>query len=279
MPHSPRTTAVASRGAAMAHNRPMPEDAPETDRGHARTVPTASQGGGEGGAPETRAWSLPSRLTLALVDLGLIGGVVAIIGVVMLTHPGLLDADQRMVAATSDLARDRPWLRQAAEVWSWASGPATVHPLVILTAWWVVARRGSSRQVLWAVPVAIVGWITGAVIKAVVDRPRPAEAIIEVGSSSFPSGHANNAALGAVLICALLWQHLSPLGRVGTTLVATLFVAVTVADRLVLGVHYPTDVTLGVALGALLAGSGWRALCADREEVVDDDPAPPVWGR
>ncbi|MGW4030086.1 phosphatase PAP2 family protein [Streptomyces sp. NPDC004838] len=67
---------------------------------------------------------------------------------------------------------------------------------------------------------------------------------------SFPSSHATSAAAAAVAFGAL-----TPAGR---HLVPPLAAAVCVS-RLVVGVHYPTDVAAGVALGALAArlGAGW----------------------
>jgi undecaprenyl-diphosphatase len=61
---------------------------------------------------------------------------------------------------------------------------------------------------------------------------------------SFPSGHTLHAVMGAVLITSLVPP------------VAPAFIALAVViamSRVILGVHYPSDVVAGAALGALLA--------------------------
>jgi undecaprenyl-diphosphatase len=97
-----------------------------------------------------------------------------------------------------------------------------------------------------AAGVALYKWL-----KASTSRPRPYQAhtAIRAGADpldrfSFPSGHALHAASFSILIVAyypgLAW------------LVAP-FALLVAASRLVLGLHYPTDVLAGAAIGAALA--------------------------
>jgi undecaprenyl-diphosphatase len=64
---------------------------------------------------------------------------------------------------------------------------------------------------------------------------------------SFPSGHT----LHAVCFTAIAVQHFPELGWVLVP-----FAALVAASRVVLGLHYPTDVLAGAALGASLASVG-----------------------
>ncbi|MET9162657.1 phosphatase PAP2 family protein, partial [Streptomyces parvulus] len=87
-------------------------------------------------------------------------------------------------------------------------------------------------------------------VKRVVRRPRPAHVVPLVrtaGRHSFPSSHATSAAAAAVAFGALGVPAVRPLA------------AAVCASRLVAGVHYPSDVAAGAALGALTArlGAGW----------------------
>lgn len=90
-------------------------------------------------------------------------------------------------------------------------------------------------------------------VKRVVRRPRPAHVeplVRTAGRHSFPSSHATSAAAAAVAYSAL--------GARGARVIPPLAAAMCVS-RLVVGVHYPSDVVAGAALGALTAriGSRW----------------------
>lgn len=89
-------------------------------------------------------------------------------------------------------------------------------------------------------------------VKRVVRRPRPAHVeplVRTAGRHSFPSSHASSAAAAAVAY-----------GTLGAHVIAPLAAAMCLS-RLVVGVHYPSDVAAGAALGALTArlGSRWMA--------------------
>ncbi|MGW6456025.1 phosphatase PAP2 family protein [Streptomyces sp. NPDC055078] len=71
------------------------------------------------------------------------------------------------------------------------------------------------------------------------------------GRYSFPSSHAASAVAAAVAFGALL----PAARRIGTPVAAAMCVS-----RLVVGVHYPTDIAAGAALGALAARLGCRWL-------------------
>lgn len=91
--------------------------------------------------------------------------------------------------------------------------------------------------------------------KHLVDRPRPdVDPLVEIGGLSFPSGHATAAAIcyGALAVAALAQRTRSRLVLATICLLTAPTVAV---SRVWLGVHYPTDVVAGLALG-----SCWVAL-------------------
>jgi len=125
--------------------------------------------------------------------------------------------------------------------------------------WVAVAGVGAAldkpRRRRWAgVAVGAVGaHAASIVIKRVVRRPRPNDPSVQVNVStpsklSFPSSHATSTTAAAVL-----------LGRLTGLPLPAVLVPPMLISRLVLGVHYPTDVLAGSALGAVSAAAVLRA--------------------
>lgn len=97
---------------------------------------------------------------------------------------------------------------------------------------------------------------TSIAVKRVVRRHRPIDSSVQVlagtpSSLSFPSCHAASTTAAAVLYGGLLRRRLT------AVLVPPMLVS-----RLVLGVHYPTDVLVGSALGAAIGAGVRRQLCS-----------------
>lgn len=101
---------------------------------------------------------------------------------------------------------------------------------------------------------AITSTILNKVIKAIVARPRPENMLLEVGSFSFPSGHAmNNAAIYIAIMMCLL-----PLCKTKTQkgIVITIFTIIPLiigVSRVYFNVHFASDVVCGWCLGAIVA--------------------------
>ncbi|WP_372476540.1 phosphatase PAP2 family protein [Pseudonocardia terrae] len=112
------------------------------------------------------------------------------------------------------------------------------------------------RRAEWLWSAAAVAFAHGASVgvKRVVRRPRPEHPSVEVlvgtpSRLSFPSSHATSTTAAAVLYGRLLRSR-APLA----------VVPVMALSRLVLGVHYPTDVATGSALGAGVALAARRVI-------------------
>lgn len=92
------------------------------------------------------------------------------------------------------------------------------------------------------------------IMKYLVGRPRPV-AFFRVPEQgySFPSGHTLSATCLALVVGCLLWRGSWRRGvKLGGIVVLTVVVALVGLSRLVLGVHYLTDV-----LGSMLLGGAW----------------------
>lgn len=110
-----------------------------------------------------------------------------------------------------------------------------------------VLQPGRRRDWLVAGAGAFAAHAAAVLIKRVVRRERPHHPAIAVNVGtpsrlSFPSAHATSTTAAAVL-----------LGRVTGLPLPAVLVPPMALSRLVLGVHYPSDVMTGVAVGAVVA--------------------------
>jgi membrane-associated phospholipid phosphatase len=128
--------------------------------------------------------------------------------------------------------------------------------------WVAIAAVGAvfdtSRRRQWAhVAVGALGsHAASIVIKRVVRRKRPHHPSVQVNVGtpsklSFPSSHATSTTAAAVL-----------LGRLTGLPLPAVLIPPMLLSRLVLGVHYPSDVLAGSALGAASAAA---VLAADKK--------------
>jgi undecaprenyl-diphosphatase len=163
--------------------------------------------------------------------------------------------DAVLVAVQSTLA-GRPGVLSAARALShFGEHSAGWVGVSLLGAVLQPARR---RAWLTAGAGAFLAHAVAVVIKRIVKRERPSHPAIAVNVStpsrlSFPSAHATSTTAAAIL-----------LGRVTGLPLPVVLVPPMAVSRLVLGVHYPSDVVTGVAVGAVVAKAVSRL--ADRVE-------------
>ncbi|MET7616420.1 phosphatase PAP2 family protein [Streptomyces sp. NPDC005408] len=160
-------------------------------------------------------------------------------------------ADRRLLAAMRDCG-SQPRIAAAARALSHAGE----HGALWLAAGLAGAAADRERRGAWLRATALVGaaHLASMGIKRAVRRPRPqlrsGDPLVRTASRhSFPSSHATSAAAAAVAFGAL--------GPAGRRLAPPLAAAMCVS-RLVVGVHYPTDVAAGAVLGGLAARLGVR---------------------
>lgn len=169
--------------------------------------------------------------------------------------------DQRVDVRLTRFALEHDSVRGAAEI-----GAYVLHPwlfrLAVLAVAVVLYRRGARSAAFWAAGTMAVASAIGALLKLVVQRARPVldEPVSAASGFSFPSGHALNAALGVTVLLVILWRPLAHRGhRASALAIGVLLVLATALDRLLLGVHFPTDVAAGVLIGVLTVASSWVA--------------------
>jgi undecaprenyl-diphosphatase len=224
-------------------------------------------------APPRRV--LPARLRLEAPEgprgrgLWLVAALVAAVlvcGLAMLIdHEAVQHRDLRLLVQLHDALQHAGLLNAADEVADWVSqwlgpGPHLI-PLTVLVA--VLALRAGRARLALFLPLAFALGVLGEhFLKDAVGRVRPNlyPSMAVATGPSFPSGHAVGAicAVAAPLVVAA-WLTRRAWLRWSLLAVAVLAVVAIDLARLVLAVHYPTDVLAGNLLGlgicAALAGA------------------------
>ena len=125
-------------------------------------------------------------------------------------------------------------------------------PVCVLTVMVLLVARRRVEALLMAASMVTAPLAVYA-LKSAFGRLRPAlwEASSYYWGSSFPSGHTLGTAafaFAAVLCAARIWPQRRGLVALGTGF-AILWISAVALSRLVLGVHWPTDVLAGMAVG------------------------------
>jgi membrane-associated phospholipid phosphatase len=133
---------------------------------------------------------------------------------------------------------------------SWVGGWLVTAPIVVaLGVALVIAKR--HFDALWAA-VALIGihLVVTPLLKEAFDRPRPEveSAVPLPDSDAFPSGHASGAVVTFGVLATLATERWPARARELWTAAAVLAFAIG-ASRVVLGVHFLSDVLAGWALG------------------------------
>src|SRR5579859_3702703 len=174
----------------------------------------------------------------------------ALLLLVRLQWAPLESADHHAAAWLNSIVAGHPVLVRVVKAVTWLGSSGVLWTLT-LTAAAVLAIRRRWRLVIYLL-VAGAGELTlGPVLKALVGRLRPvvAHPIAYGTGDSFPSGHA----LGSFVCYGALFLVFLPATRgvwrrVFTIVICALIAAIGIS-RLLLGVHYVSDVLGGWALG------------------------------
>jgi membrane-associated phospholipid phosphatase len=195
-------------------------------------------------------------LTLALVAMTAAGIVVAVLAVTARRVDALHDLDS--AAALWAHRNDGPGTRRVLDA---ITTLATTQGVAVIAV--VVGALELIRLRSWAIPafLAVVtlgdSLVTNA-IKAAVARARPAiEPVAATLGPSFPSGHSSTAAAFFAALALLAGRRRSARVRAALAGVAVAVAVAVACSRVMLDLHWVSDVVAGLALGW-----GWFAACA-----------------
>jgi undecaprenyl-diphosphatase len=165
---------------------------------------------------------------------------------VMLLFGGM-DLDRGLLSLLY-AGKEQPEAAAAARILTEIGGSAVLVPLTAAGAAWLLYRR-RFRDAALLLGLTLSGRMLVALQKAQTARLRPEdqEHLVEVQSLAFPSGHAANSTMVYLTLAFLLTATSS---RRTLAVWGAVWLAVLIgASRIVLGVHWPTDVIAGWAFG------------------------------
>lgn len=151
------------------------------------------------------------------------------------------------------------WLEEVMRDFTALGGMAVLTLFTAAAIGYLLLER--KRHAAVAVLVAVTGGqLLSTLLKLGFDRPRPDLVPHEVlvYTASFPSGHAMMSAVTYLTLGAMLARVQAGLNqKIYVLALAVLLTVIVGVSRIYLGVHWPSDILAGWAIGA-----GWALACA-----------------
>jgi membrane-associated phospholipid phosphatase len=215
-----------------------------------------------------RRWAIKRHLSVAderfglRLGAGLVVTPIAAVAFALLLlmvrsgWPPLHNLDVATAEALNRIGADNPELVKSAEVVSDVFDPNVFRVALTVIAL-VYLINGERHHAIWLVVTVFGGAALGFALKEIVGRARPVlqDPLSTAPGMSFPSGHALGASIGCCLLLLIALRFLPRGGRVAAVVAAAVIVGCVALARVVLGVHFVSDVLAGVTLGI-----GWVAV-------------------
>jgi undecaprenyl-diphosphatase len=205
------------------------------------------------------------RVSLLIIAFILVTVPFAYLLFEVLAKGSFTEMDASVADSMNSWVHGMPWLVRTLEIISWFGLPLWLGIVVTagaMYAYW----RGRHRLAVYLVVTVVGGSLVDTAVKLAVDRPRPRvdHPLDTAFGTSFPSGHtmASTITYGALVLVFLPVLHRR--GRLIALAAASVMVLLIGSSRLLLGLHFVSDVVGGFVLGLawLLAATAvfgiWR---------------------
>jgi undecaprenyl-diphosphatase len=164
------------------------------------------------------------------------------------------------------------------DVWCTVFSPGTIRVATLGLIGYALAKRRLMVALFLFVSVELSAVLTEAV-KRLADRPRPATAMVDASSTSFPSGHALGTMVAVLALAVVLLPHVRRSLRPLAMAAGFVIVLTVGAGRVALNVHHLSDVVAGWALGYVYFAACLPILRHAPVTAADETPAMPDSGR
>lgn len=170
----------------------------------------------------------------------------------------LVGADRAISTALRQVALDQPGLLAAMRVVTDAGRPLIWWIVHTVVAVFLLTRR-HVRAALFVAVTAGIGGLLSRVIKELVvrDRPEWTEPLAQASGFAFPSGHTTGTAIGVGVLLIVFLPLVAERWRWVVVTAGAVFTLAVGLSRVVLGVHWTSDV-----LGGLLFSAAWTLAMA-----------------
>ena len=205
--------------------------------------------------PVDRPNKTSPRLTLILAALILVAIPFGILLVDALRDGPLSAIDKQIANRLNTYNAQHDFAFESARVVTQLGSTGVLAAVVMVSTGFLGLIRKRRRQALFLITTALLGTGLNNLVKVVVGRNRPhfETSRITAFGKSFPSGHAMNATVVYCVLLVLIWSWLHTRRRRVVAIFGTsLLVVLIAASRVVLTVHYVSDVAAGITLGVAL---------------------------
>ncbi|MFP4148952.1 MAG: phosphatase PAP2 family protein [Nitriliruptoraceae bacterium] len=190
----------------------------------------------------------------------IVGGTVFVVLLVLLLARStwLLGVDAAVIEAANAFVSERDRLISTLQVITNLGGTEASWLLLPIAIVWLLIRR-LPRLALYIAVTGLGAIVLTTGVKALVDRARPTvdAVLLTTPDASFPSGHALGSVVAYGVLLLVFLPAVPPRWRRVVEVGVLVLVVLIGASRVALGVHFPSDVVGGWALGAV-----WLAVTA-----------------